>query len=292
MASGVIFIAVTGLLWMLVGVIYSKVNEKAVNFPAFMFFYSLLFFAIIHLWQPPPVVSVEKLAPIAVCMLPSALLGQGGFMMLYLAMKKTSHAVAWTFAQSAMIIPFLGGWLLLGNQVNWINLSGMILLLAALLLLGKGQNKLPENNRTSYQGLILCIISLLLTGVSQFLTLLAGEFCYNEANLLAWRLPLVTWPGIFSWGAVWLIERRNATWKTLCWALLYAAVVSIGQIFLYMALDRMQMLKLSNIVYPAAISICIVLFVVFCRIFRHEVFNLLSASGVILIVLAISMLFA
>ena len=92
-------------------------------------------------------------------------------------------------------------------------------------------------------------------------------------------------------GATWLIKYQRANTAAFLWALLYAAIISIGQIFLYKSLDKMQLFNLSNIVYPASISICIVSFIVFCHFFRHERFNLLNSIGLLLMITAIIMLF-
>ncbi len=282
MITGIILTVLTGALWMLVGVIYSKAADKLKNYAAFMLVYALTFATFVFTVRTPPMLPVKALLPIALTMVPAALLGLAGFWALYVAMQKSSHAVAWTFVQSAMVVPFLGGWLFLGNQASWINLSGAGTMVLALVLLGKGKNSNDDAKKQALSGMLWSIAALLLTGASQFLTLIPGVWYADQTDLLAWRLPLLTLSGVAVWLAVWLVRREKVDKLALFRGVSYGVVVALGQIMLYLALDALQKFNLANAVYPAAITMCIVLFAIYCRIFRHEKFNFLTISGAIL----------
>ena len=281
MITGLVLTILTGIFWMAVGIIYSRVAGKRLNFTAFMLVYSLAYGIFVCAVRTPYLVPFQEICKLAKIMLPASLLGMAGFLALYMAMKKSSHAVAWSFTQSAMIVPFLGGWLMLGSKVSCINIAGAVLLLTALCLFGR--NKAGDSGEnTALSGILWSIGSLLLTGLSQFLTLLPGMWFDGNSELLSWRLPLQVLPLIVVWLIALAIRREKIDLSAIKWGILYGVIVSIGQILLYLALDRMQQYQLSNAVYPTAIAMCIILFTVYCRIFRNERFTPLSIAGLLI----------
>ena len=117
--NGISFTIVTGIIWTMLAVIYSGVASKQKSIVSFMFFSTVFFALLIWIFRFPREISSAELGRVALAMIPAGLCGIAGFQMLFWAMRKGSHAVAWTFTQSAMVLPFLGGWLIFHQAVKW-----------------------------------------------------------------------------------------------------------------------------------------------------------------------------
>ena len=291
MLNGSILTIATGVIWTLVAVIYSAVAGKQKNFTGFMFFYSVVFAVLIWLFQPPQTASVAEISKVAYCIVPSALLGQLGFFALYLAMKKGSHAVAWTFTQSAMVMPFLGSWIFFDSQVKWFNFAGLLLIVLALCGLGKSKkDKSADEHKKFLSALIFSLTALLLTGLSQFSSLLPGELGMSQ-EALSWRLPINTVAGVVIWGTGALIVKAKTDRQIIKYGTVYGLVVAAGQVVLYMAIDALTPIEMVAIVYPAALSICIILFAVYCAIFRKEKLSKPVIASLVLLLSGVILLF-
>ena len=291
MLNGSIFTIATGVIWTLVAVIYSAVAGKQKHFTSFMFFYSAIFALLICIFQTPQNASAAEICKVAYPIVPAALLGHLGFFALYLAMKKGSHAVAWTFTQSAMVMPFLGSWLFFNSQVKWVNFAGLALVILALCGLGASKkDKSAEENKNSSLALIFSMIALLLTGLSQFCSLLPGELGSTE-EALSWRLPIYSVAGVILWGAAALIMKAKIDRQVIKYGTVYGLVVAAGQVALYMAIDALASVDMVAIVYPAALSICIILFAVYCAIFRKEKLSKTAVSSLLLLLCGVILLF-
>ena len=291
MLNGSILTIATGVIWTLVAVIYSAVAGKQKNFTGFMFFYCVIFAAFIWIFQTPQMTTAAEISKVAYCIVPSALLGQLGFFALFLAMKRGSHAVAWTFTQSAMVLPFLGSWIFFDSQVKWLNFAGLTLIILALCGLGASKkDKSAEENKNSSLALIFSMIALLLTGLSQFCSLLPGELGSTE-EALSWRLPIYSVAGVILWGAAALIMKAKIDRQVIKYGTVYGFVVAAGQVALYMSIDALTPINMIAIVYPAALSICIILFAVYCAIFRNEKLSKPVIASLVLLLSGVILLF-
>ena len=290
MPDAIIFTAATGILWMLVGVGYSRAAEQTKNLPGFLFCYSVFFSLFIFIFQTPELSgNAISLLPVAIPMILSSFFAQTGFLALYMAMRNISHSVAWTFTQSAMAIPFLGAWLLFSNPVKTVNWIGFVLLTAALVVLGRSTQP-SSGGKSVKSGIIWSITALLLTGISQLLTLVPNEMELSPA-VMSWRLPFFSLAGALFYLIAIIVKRTGFSRREVKWGIIYGTIVSCGQITLYKAIDACGKLDLSNAVYPAAISLCIVLFTVYCNIFRREKLSLTTAATLLTMVTAVVMLF-
>ena len=290
MLSGSIFTFTTGIIWTLLAVVYSNAASKQKQIFGFMFFYSIVFAALIWIFQTPQTVSSGEIGKVALGMVPSALLGHAGFFALFLAMKRGSQAVAWTFTQTAMVMPFLGSWLLFGDQVSYLNLTGLIFIVGALVGLGisKNGNAATETGK-SHMAIVFSLIAMLLTGISQFCSLLPSELGVSEAAL-TWRLPISTTAGIIVWGIAALITKAKIDGQTIKSGTIYGLIVASGQVTLYISIDKLNPVNMAAIVYPIAVSMCIVLFAVYCAIFRKEKLSKLAAASLLLILCGVALL--
>ena len=291
MLNGSIFTIITGIIWTLLAIVYSSIAAKNKTISGIMFVYSLVFAAAIWIFQFPQNAPATEIGKVALCVIPSALLGQLGFFALYLAMKKGSHAVAWTFTQSAMVIPFLACWFLFDNKVKWFNVTGLFLIMIALC--GQGMSKKSESTaekKNSAAVLFFSILALITVGIGQFASLIPGELNMNEAAL-SWRLPLMTVVGIIIWGGAVVITRAKLNWQGIKKGGNYGIAAAAGQVTLYIAIDQLTPVNMVAIVYPAALSICIILFAIYCAIFRKEKISLLAGISLFLLLAGVTLLF-
>ena len=291
MLNGSIFTIITGMIWTLLAIVYSSIVGKNKSISGIMFVYSLVFAAVIWIFQCPQMVPSAEIIKVSGCVVPAALLGQFGFFSLYQAMKRGSHAIAWTFTQSAMVIPFLASWFFFDNQVKWFNFAGLFLIVLALC--GQGMSKKGESaaeKKNAAAVLFFSLLALISTGISQFGALLPGELKMSEAAL-SWRLPLTTAVCVVVWGIATLVTRSKLNWLIIKPGIVYGVVTTAGQVTLYIAIDYLTPVNMVAIVYPAALSICIILFAVYCAIFRKEKISLLAGSSLLLLLIGVTLLF-
>ena len=111
------------------------------------------------------------------------------------------------------------------------------------------------------------------------ITLLFPNAAPFSDAVLAWRIPIVSLTGLLIWLVVALSSKTKISFSQLKNASSYAIVIFIGQVLLYLAIDWLSSYKLSGIVYPLAMGCCIVLFSLFCMIYRHEKLHWLEQSG-------------
>ena len=310
-----------GLVWMVVGIIYSNATKDKSQFNLFML-NTVIFGAIIAFLLPyigsfeviqeiipvkyMPVKPLSKipwsdLGKLALLTVPSNLSGFAGFFILSYAMRMGAHSVAWGIMQSAIVLPFLTGWLILGDNVKAGNLCGMLIIILSLVILvcgkvastDKSAGK-SENSSNVKNFLIFTFLAFLCTGIQQSCTLLPnkadiifpGTEPFTEA-VLAWRIPLGSLGSLVIWTIVSLLAKVKFSFGQLKNSLIYAIVVFSGQTLFYVAVDILSNYKLSGVVYPLAIGCCIVSFSIFCVIFRNEKLNILEKVGLGVMVLGL-----
>jgi multidrug transporter EmrE-like cation transporter len=310
-----------GLVWMVVGIIYSNATKDKSQFNLFMLnmviLYAVIAFLLPYIGSfefvqaiiPSKYMPVKPLNPIAwsnfwklaLLTAPSNLAGFAGFFILSYAMRMGSHSVAWGIMQSAIVLPFLTGWLILGDNVKIGNLCGMLIIIMSLIILvfgkvtsaDKSAGK-SENSSNVKNFLILTFLAFLCTGIQQSCTLLPNKADIIFPNtepftdaVLAWRIPLGSLGSLVIWVIVSLLAKVKLSFGQFKNSLIYAIVVFIGQTLFYVAVDILSNYKLSGVVYPLAIGCCIVSFSLFCVIFRHEKLNILEKVGLGVMVLGL-----
>ena len=294
---------IIGIVWMFVGIIYSNATRDENEFDLFMItnliFYALIAFGMPFLAEfkaiqefipieympvkPLKMIPCGDLIRLSILMFPVAFFSIAGFFLLAAAMRKGSHSVAWGIMQSAIVMPFLTGWLLFGDNVNLISIGGMVLIIISLVFMVKGKqlsgeeeniNELAKDHKAF---LFWSFAAFLGTGLGQVGTLLPNKitlFCpestpFNE-DVLAWRIPLISLFWLILWCFVLIKDRCHFSLKQLKNGLLYAIVTFVGEALLFVAIDMLSKDNLSGIVYPLAVGFCIVFFSLFCMLIKHE----------------------
>lgn len=292
MFSGAVLTILTGVTWAAVAGIYSAAAERQKNYIGFMFCYMSIFAILVWIFQFPSAAPLNEILKVACIIAPGNICSTVGFYLLFIAMRKGSHTVAWTITQTAMIVPFLGGWLILDDRISAINLAGLFLIVSALILLGTDKSQKDEKKQNRIETtILLSFIAMILVGLAQFSTILPSEKNGFSGEALTWRLPVNAICGLLTWAGVAAVKRSKIDRPAVKWGVWYAFFVTIGQILFFLSVDSMAKFSVSGIVYPVSISLSILLFAVYRAIFRREKIKPLIGVGLFLLFLGVAAMF-
>ena len=285
MFSGLMLCLATGVVWTLVGILYSRASQRdGGSFVPFMASYSLVFAVTAWTAGCPVAAPAREVLLTGGCALSAAFFGQFGFLALYLAMRRGGHGVAWSLAQSSLVVPFLGGVVFFGNRPGVWPYIGLAVMLGAIALIGAGSAGTDRAKSRFY--LLLALGAMLLNGVSQTMTLIPGHLGLS-LEALTWRVPLYSLAGL-GWWVVLLARREKYRFSWL--GVVYGIVVAGGQFLLYRAADCLERWNASGLAYPIAVGTCIFLMRLYSRIARAERFNRLEAIGLTLLLFGIALM--
>ena len=282
MLNAIFLLLLTGLIWSAVGVLIGAAPSDRDRLYSFYSLNGILFTAFVWITQPPSAASPDEVLRLAALMMPSALMEVFAFLLLKRAMDRGSQGIAWSIAQSAMVIPFLGAVFFLHNQSTAAQWTGLACSLLSLVLFGrdKPSNGTAGNDATYFR---LVFGSFALIGLGSFLRLIPGYAGFS-AETLTWRLPLQSPVGMVFWTTICLAKRiwePNRVWRI---SLPYAIVVALGQISFYAATDAADALRITSVVMPVTTGTCILGFALWCQFIRREH---LSRGGWLAVALAI-----
>jgi uncharacterized membrane protein len=286
-AEGLYLIALTGLLWALVGAVFSHASRQNVELIAFLFV-SSLFNAIgawIFLFKPAYLDRAGSGAclPMVGVMILAALFGSLGFQLMGNAMRKGNRGVIWTVSQSAMILPLFTALLFFNEKLGVLNGLGIVLILAGMVMLGIKKSAVEEPANSDRGWLWMSYAVFILVGISLSLTTLPSHWkgFRDDASL---RLPVIfTATMLYFLPQIIAKGKRSLTPRTFALGLTYSVVTFLGQYCLYRSLDGFEKFGRVGMVYPAAIGICVVLFYIYSVVFLKEEFKgrtIASVSGI------------
>lgn len=290
MMLGFLLTVITGLVWVMVGAIFSVAAKREIELASFMFLGAGL--STVFAWSVIPDYGTliagnqSRLLPLAFWMTGVAILAAIGFLALRKAMVPGKHGLAWTMGQAAMLIPFAAGTLIWQEEITSFCSAGMLFLAVSLPLCavrrksrstGQAVEAPAGEARWSAWGLL----AFALIGLSQVFSMVPSHWPdWTDSSKL--RVPLVFLVSTLFWLTLMIRRKRKMeARKNLPLALGYAACVLAGQWLLYLALDRMAALGLSSMVYPLAIGTCIIGFYLYSRIALREKTNFAATLGVL-----------
>ena len=286
--EGIALTLATGLLWSLIGIVYSKAAEKPEGFRLFLALGSFCFALACWGANPPAAAPVPEVLTVAAVMIPAGILGQLGFLALRGAMRRGGHGASWGIAQSAMLCPFAAGMLFFGERVSAARLAGMGMLLAALVPLSRsGRGQTRDSGRRIF--LFFAFLSFALLGAQQTLTLIPNRLPELGAAALSWRVPLLSLCGL-GWFVAAFTRRESGFRVMLLPALCYGALAAAGQWTMFRALDLLSGAGAAGIAYPLAVGGSVALFFLYSEWIRKEKNGLVGAAGILLAVLGMFLL--
>ena len=281
--QGIGITLITGVLWCGIGIVYSCAARKGKGFYLFLFL-SALFFALAS-WGGgvPRPASAGLVLAVAAIMIPAAAASQFGFLALGRAMRNGSHGVSWSIAQSAMVCPFAAGMLFFGESASLLRITGMLLLLAGLVPLGRSlHGGAGEGSNGRFP--LPAFLAFGLIGLQQTLTLLPNRLPDVDEAALSWRIPLYSLCGL-GWIFAVLKFREFGVRGILPLALLNGALAAAGQWTFFRSLDLLADCGAAGLAYPLAVGSSVALFFLYSIWFRRERPGLSGVAGVLLAVL-------
>ena len=268
MTQAILLMLLTGLVWTAVGVLFGAAPSERDRLYSFFAIGNLMFCVFSLATQPPSAATVPEVLRMSALIVPSALMEVIAFLLLKRAMERGSQGVAWCVAQSAMVIPFLCLVAFMRNPASAAQWAGLASVLAGLALLGREKPD-GEADAKGAAYILLALAAFALLGLGQFLRLVPGYAGFTP-EAMSWRLPLHSLAAALYWVVVCSAKRLWNIGAACRSAVPYGIVVALGEICFYLATDAADKLLLTSIVMPVSIGTCILLFTLYCRIFRSE----------------------
>lgn len=282
MVNAVLLMLLTGLAWAVVGVLFGAAPSERNRLYSFFALNNIVFCVCSLVIRPPSAAPITEILRLSALIVPSALTEMVAFLLLKRAMERGSQGIAWCVSQSSMVVPFLCMVAFMGNPSSAAQWAGLALVLTGLVLLGRDK---PSNGQASndavYFRLVLAAFALI--GIGQYLRLIPG-YAHFSAETMTWRLPLQSMTSAFYWVVVCSSKRTWCLGSVWRHAVPYGIVAAFSDIAFYIATDAADRLLLTAIMMPVTIGSCIMLFTLYCRIFRGE---RLSPGGWLAVVLDI-----
>ena len=288
MATAIILMLLTGLVWTAVGVLFGAAPSERDRLYSFFAIGNIIFCVFALATQPPSAAPAPEVLRLSALIVPSALMEVIAFLLLKRAMERGSQGVAWCVAQSAMVIPFLCLVAFMRNPASAAQWAGLASVLVGQALLGREK---PEEG-TDAKGatcILLALAAFALLGLGQFLRLVPGYAGFTP-EAMSWRLPLHSLAAALYWVVVCSARRLwsvGAAWRS---AVPYGIVVALGEACFYLAADAADKLLLTSIVMPVSVGTCILLFTLYCRVFRGERLSPCGWMAVALEIIGIALL--
>lgn len=282
--TGFLFTFLTGVMWTGVGICFSAVARRGIDFISFMLVYALFMSAMAWAIFPDYAnidqVSVRDWLLLAGTMLPYGFLGMMGFWAVRTAMRSGHNGVVWALAQSAMLFPFLFGIVAFGERYGYVAWIGFILLATGILMLALLRKS--ESHNYNNRWIAMAFLAFVLIGVSQIFSMLPNRFELSPVAQTL-RVPLMIAPGLL-WAVPVLCRRRPVERRILLFAAAYAVLVISGQFSVFRALDAMSRAGSVALVYPLAIGVSIILFFLYSRVVVKEKASVPMVAAVIALV--------
>lgn len=298
--QGFILTLMTGLIWGGVGIVFSRVVKRNMDFPSFMLLSSgfILIFSLAVIPDYRAIMSGNansRFFELIIVMLAVSVTANIGFLKMRGAMQCGHHGFTWAIAQSAMVLPFIFALLFWKEKAGISRLAGILLILTSFSLLslkeigspGKTSNSKSGSMKNGLSWIFFSISAFLLIGISQIFSIMPSQWS-NWSDKGALRVPLLSGLTFIFWiGYVFLKGEKISFKLTFLHSLIYALLVLSGQIFLYKSLDLMALAKISSLVYPLAVGTCIMVVVIYSALKLREQFGISGIAGILVSLLGI-----
>ena len=264
MLVGFSMIVAVGATWALVGVIFSRAARNGMDFVSLMAVSSILTTLVGSLVFPDydrllnePSRSCFRAA---IPMLSAGFIMACGAVLLNKAMRLGHHGATWALAQSALIVPFLFGVIVWGDEVALRNIIGLVIIIVSILFFAfaKDDAEIPEKTNTLHW-LILAIATLLFIGAQQTVMTLPSRWVdWTDAARL--RVPLIQWGTLIGYNLIVFLQKKRIDWTVWRMAVLLALNIIVSQFILFETLDRFAKMSRAAIVFPVGIGVSMILF--------------------------------
>lgn len=216
--------------------------------------------------------------------------------LMSMAMQRGPNGIIWCIVQSAMLFPFLVGALFFHVPVGWLQLTGLAMLLAALVIFGMAKENTVRQNKETTRALgwkTLAFLAFLITGLQQNLSTIPSYFesARQVSSVLRTMAGAI---GIILVTAVWSLCKGEPSIflcdkKTLRNSYFFGYVIAMNgfgllasYFLLYPGIDILAQNGLGGMGYPLMVGSCIVSFTLASIFFLKERFRWMQAVAVAL----------
>lgn len=283
MLQGIALCILTGLIWAVLGANTSRMAKSGsdpVAFSAISSFFSMLWaWIFVADWDRLIHQSVPRLGDLLIVMpLTSIFASAYSILMLY-AMKKGHTGISWTIGQSAMVVPFILSIVIWNDKVTASGIIGITFILLTLILLGSS-----KSNQTTQKTELIWYPIILLTFISislqQLFSMIPSHWA-GWADVANLRIPLSATTSFAIQIVLMLAMKKRPDRKIALNALFQSSLGIIGSKIFYTSMDLISPTGYLPIVYPLAVSICIVGVTLYSMFIIKEYFGRREVLGVV-----------
>ena len=293
MFSGISFLTITGIMWVLMGAVISRAAQKQLNIS---FIQGISGFLVAILILPAAFTGNLPAWQICLTIFVAGFFNYYIFLLINKAMKLGPNGLIWAMCQSAFVIPFIMGIAIFSVPCSKVRLVGLLLLLFSTALMGlSGQKNTQESSgKKSNKWLYCTVIGFFLTGLDQAGNNLPSYFIQEEAfgfcGLMA-RSGLCGAGFAAAWvsHALFCKENRFARNCMLDTFLMTGSIIG-ATICLFYGLDKMASIGAGAIGYPLATGVTIASFQIYTAVVLKERLSMLGIASILLCLTGIAMI--
>lgn len=281
MVTGILLSVVTGILWMLIGVVFSriaKLKEDAVAFMTVSSFFTLLWsMTFILKWDYLKGGDIPRLKELIIVMALAGVFNTLNSIFMMFSMSKGHSAAIWAIGQSAMVTPFLASIFIWGEKINLAGISGVFFILLMITIFGlKKEEGTAENASKGW--IIWALITFMAVSGNQVLSTIPSHWKGWEdvGNL---RIP-ISWLGAFIFQVIAFVLMKKKLNKTVIkYGFLQSVFIILGQKLLFYCMDLLNKVGYISVVYPIAVGVSIIGMTFYSLIIAKEKVDKLSLGA-------------
>ena len=290
MLTGILFALATGLLFMLIGIVFSYAGTRVDILNVLLLqnlFLGILFLAA----AVPGGFSGTMWLPVAI-MAATGAVNILAMFTLQKAMALGNPGAAWAIAQSALVGPYVGALLFLGERPTVARIAGIVLILGGMALLGVCSKKSIDagtgSGKGKYRWLLLAFLAFGLLVAAQYFVTASSRWSAEAGTPLR--------AGSLSLGSVLLAAGVKAARRQYRFrfdrrtVICVAGLTTLGlvsQSTIFITVDRLSEAGAAGIGYPVMMGSCIALFFLYTTLVLKEKSSLGGKLAVAILVAGI-----
>lgn len=299
MLTGVILLILTGLSWVVVGIVISHSARKKVDLGIIQMLSALAGMAIsamLLLYKWPSDSSSWIVAMTFLALFGNGFVNFFGLMMMGKAMKSGPNGIVWATVQSALVFPFIFGIVFFGVELTWMRLAGITLIVGSVIFYGLGKSDGAEHAARSHGNwYIPAFIALFLAGTNQCMANLPSywpdavnvnsifrAFASQCGTVVAWL--------VVSNIRILSLKIENGRAVIISVASLVAVSLVSSYLLLYNGLDMLAEAGAGAAGYPIIICSCIAGFFIYSAFVLNERTSRMQKIGFILGIVGIAVI--
>ncbi|EIQ02111.1 hypothetical protein OpiT1DRAFT_00691 [Opitutaceae bacterium TAV1] len=288
MTAAVIWCLVTGAIWTGIGIFFSFINRRQrdallLNLCCAVILVPISAATIRWSGLAAEGMAWPEFASLGITMVLAGAVMAGGLVLMIIAMRQGMPDMAWAICQSSMVIPFLLGLVIHGEQAGLANIGGVAVILAGIASFSRQKKAVQPGQGASRHWFVTSAIAFFVIGAGQYL-FSVPSFQPGWTDRYALRIPLQSLGGLvillLLCGRGRLRKLDRSLWLH---GLAYAVLTLAGRSSLYQAIDALARLQLVSLAYPVCLGLSILGFSA-CHAISQRKFSVTVAITSLLLV--------